>query len=651
MNSVTPTMRILGMSLRAFCACAVLMLGWPEPSTAAINVPGFETTEAMIPLRDGVKLHTLILSPRDRHEDLPILFLRTPYGVDRRASSFNDGPSKELVDDGYLFVLQDIRGKFKSEGVFVMNRPPRDRSNSKAVDEGTDAYDSIEWLMKHVPGHNGRVGMLGVSYDGWLTVMALLEPHPALRAASPQASPADMFLGDDFHHNGAFRLSYGFEYAAMMESAKGVESFKFDRRDTFEWYLALGALSSVNSRYLHEKLPTWNDFVHHPNYDSHWRNQAVPPHLSRPKVPTLNVAGWWDQEDFFGPVAIYQTWEKEDSARLNSLVIGPWNHGGWSTGVGDRLGPIKFGSPTAWQFREKLQVPFFAHHLKDRPLDLDQSLFPHASKGGKGKAPAVGFPEVVSFRTGADVWKVYDRWPPAGSSTRPLYLRAGGRLSFEPATSAQAAAPDKPDEASDQYVSDPAHPVPYYPRPISPHYADRRWAEWLVQDQRFVHLRPDVLSYETEPLACDLDVTGPVVARLFASTSGTDCDWIVKLIDVYPEGQSEPLAGYQLMVAGDILRARFRNSFVKPEPLVPGRAEEFRVDLRWIDHRFKKAHKIMVQIQSTWFPLIDRNPQSFVPSIFEAKAEDYMASTQRIYRTAARSSRIELSAPPDESGR
>jgi len=333
---------------------------------------------------------------------------------------------KELADDGYIFVFQDIRGKFKSEGEFVMIRPPRDPDKPKAIDEGTDAFDSIDWLIKNVPGHNGRVGMGGVSYDGWLTVMALHEPHPALKAASAQASPADMFLGDDFHHNGAFRLSYGFEYAAMMETGRTVQQFRFDQHDTFEWFLDLGALSSANTRYFHGKIPTWNDFAGHPNYDPFWQKQAVARFLTGPKVPTLNVAGWWDQEDFYGPLKIYETWEKQDSSGRNTLVVGPWNHGGWSHGVGDRLGPIKFD-----------------------------------------------------------------------------------------------------------------------------------------------------LSYETEPLAQDLDVAGTVLVRLFASTSGTDCDWIVKLID--------------------------------------------------------------------------RNPQKFVPNIFEAKATDYQTATQRVYRAPGRATHLELSVMPAES--
>jgi putative CocE/NonD family hydrolase len=620
---------------------AAIVLGTRLLLAAAPDVAGFESAVAMISMRDGVKLHTVIYSPRSSRGGLPILFLRTPYGADGRSAMLGTS-FKELSDDGYIFAFQDIRGKFESEGEFAMIRAPRDRSDPKAIDEGTDAYDSIDWLIKNVRGHNGRVGMLGVSYDGWLTVMALFDPHPALRAASPQASPADMFLGDDFHHNGAFRLSYGFEYVARMESARGVQPFEFDRRDTYEWFLALGALSSANARYFDGKLPTWNDFVQHPNYDSFWRKQAVTPHLGRLQVPTLNVAGWWDQEDFYGPLKIYEAWEKQDSDHRSTLVVGPWNHGGWSRGIGDRLGPITFGAPTAWQFRQKIQAPFFAHYLKDRPSAVGADLVSRPVPEKAGAAGPGGLPEVISFRTGVNEWKSYDRWPPRGVSTRRIFLRAGFRLAFEPPPERANAAPGGKPEF-DEYISDPCTPVPYYPRPIAPLYANPQWSEWLVQDQRFVHLRPDVLSFETEPLSQDLDVAGPVAAQLFASTSGTDCDWVVKLIDVYPENPAGPLAGYQLMVANEVLRARFRRDFEHPSPLAPDRVEPYRIDLHGIDHCFQKGHKIMVQIQSTWFPLIDRNPQTYVPNIFEAREQDYVRATQRVYRAAALASHIELS--------
>jgi putative CocE/NonD family hydrolase len=587
---------------------------------------GYDKTENMVPMRDGVRLHTLVYRPAKQKEPLPIILLRTPYGVDGGAPRALSEYLKDMADEGYLFAFQDIRGRYKSEGSFVMNRPPRNAGDSKAIDEGTDAFDTIDWLLKNVKENNGRVGMLGISYPGWLTVMALLEPHPALKAASPQAPPADMFLGDDFHHNGAFRLSYGFEYAAMMETSNVNTPFKFDRRDTFEWYLQLGPLANANVRHLKGKIPTWNDFVAHPRYDGFWRRQAVAPLLGRPSVPTLNVGGWWDQEDFYGPLKVYESFEKADPDGRNFLVLGPWNHGGWSRGDGDRLGPLDFGSATGKHFRAKIQAPWFAAHLKDRR--------------------SVSFPEATTFRTGSNRWQSYDRWPPKDTAPKRLYARASGRLAFEPPPA------DENDPGFDTYLSDPEHPVPYRPRPVTPTYPGPEWPLWLVQDQRFVHLRPDVLSYETEPLGEDVTLVGSSVAHLFASTSGSDSDWIVKLIDVYPE-EDPKMAGYQLMIANDVFRGRFRKSFENPEPIEPGRVEEYTIDLHWNDHCFKRGHKIMVQVQSTWFPLIDRNPQTFVPNIFQAEARDFLAATQRIFRSPGHATHIEMSIlrKPGESPR
>jgi putative CocE/NonD family hydrolase len=576
----------------------------------------YEKTEVMVSMRDGVRLHTLVYKPAKQNGPLPFILMRTPYGVDRGAPGALGDYLKDLTDDGYFFVFQDIRGRYKSEGSFVMIRAPRGTADPKAIDEGTDAFDTIDWLVKNVRANNGRVGMLGISYPGWLTVMALLEPHPALRAASPQAPPADMFLGDDFHHNGAFRLSYGFEYSALMETSKENTPFTFDERDTFSWYLRLGPLANANTRYLKGKIPTWNDFVDHSSYDEFWRKQAAAPYLGRPRVPTLNVAGWWDQEDFYGPLKVYESFEKHDPEQKNYLVVGPWNHGGWGHGEGDKLGPLEFGSATAKHYRAKIQAPWFAAHLKD--------------KGSKS------FPEATTFRTGSNVWQSYDRWPPAQAEPRRLYARSDGKLAFEPPPALEN------DPGFDSYLSDPDHPVPYRPRPIVPTYPSPEWPLWLVQDQRFVHLRPDVLSYVSETLSDDVTVTGPIVAHLFASTSGTDSDWIVKLIDVYPE-DGKSMAGYQLMIANDVFRGRFRKSFEVPEPIEPDKIEEYAIDLHWNDHCFKKRHKIMLQIQSTWFPLIDRNPQTFVPNIFKARATDFRAATQRVFRSPGHATYLDLS--------
>ncbi len=520
----------------------------------------------------------------------------------------------ELMADGYIVVTQDIRGRFKSEGSFVMLRQPRDPKDTKAIDESTDTYDSIDWLLKNVPNNNGRVGMAGTSYGAWLTVMGTLDPHPALQAAVEQASPADMWIGDDFHHNGAFRLSYGLEYCYMMESSKEISDVTavVDRLDAYEWYLNLGALSNANEKYFHNKLPTWNDFVTHPDYDAFWKRQGFAPWLNKVTVPILNVAGWWDQEDFYGPIKIYELLEKHDSANKNFLVVGPWNHGGWSRGEGQKLGRIDFGSATAAYYRKEVLARFLAYHLKQ-----------------KGK---LDMPEAFTFRTGKNEWVRHDAWPPKRDiAARKLYFQAAGKLSFDP--------PPASRDAFDSYVSDPANPVPYRPRPIE---VRSGWTTWLVEDQRFVDHRPDVLSWVSEPLKEDVTVSGKVIANLFASTSGSDSDWIVKLIDVYPEkGLADPkMAGFQLMVAGDVLRGRYRNSLEKPEPITPDAVNRYEIGFPANDHVFLKGHRIMVHVQSSWFPVIDRNPQKFVPNIFLAKESDFQKATQRIFRSGQNASYI-----------
>jgi hypothetical protein len=582
----------------------------------------FEKSEVMIPMRDGVRLHTVIFTPKDRSGPLPILFERTPYGApsdERRATA----SFEFLMDDGYILAFQDIRGRFKSEGEFVMQRPPRNRADRGAIDESSDAYDSIAWMVANVQGNNGRVGMLGVSYSGWLVTMALLDPHPALKAASEQATPADMFLGDDFHHNGAFRLSYGFEYAAMLETSKEANTnFAFDRADTYQWYADLGVLSNVNDRYFHGKMPTWNDFVAHPNYDEFWQKQAFPRYIhGSPKVPNLNVAGWWDQEDFYGPVKVYELFEISDPQHLNYLVAGPWNHGGWRSRDGSSLGEILFDCNASKYFRQQIEAPWFAYWLHD--------------KGSRDFALA------TVFQTGSNRWERYDSWPPASVRPTSIYLRAGGELSFDPPAADEG-------EACDSYISDPAHPVPYRHRPISPTYPGGGWPTWLVEDQRFVDNRPDVLTWQSEPLKNDLKIAGDIVARIFASTSGSDSDWVVKLIDVYPETYPEKpsLGGYELMIADEILRGRFRESFEHPSAITPGAVTPYTIDLHTNDHAFLKGHRVMVQIQSTWFPLYDVNPQAFVENIFTARPSNYQKATQKIFRSAQSASHIVLPVVP-----
>ena len=595
-----------------------------QPANRQYDPATYVRQSADIAMRDGVTLHVEIFSPPNATEALPFLLQRTPYGVDGAGLRLTAG-YKELAQDGYIFVFEDIRGRYKSNGTFVMQRPPRLFDGPKnAVDESTDTYDTIDWMLKdgplRLPKNNGRVGMLGVSYDGWTSAMAMLDPHPALKAVSPQASPADMFIGDDFHHNGAFRLSYGFEYAFLTEDSKENSNFAFDKYDTYDWYLQLGPLSNVQSKYLKDKiLPTWRDFTEHPNYDAFWQRQAMKPYLTRVTMPTLSVAGWWDQEDFYGPVAIYRTLETHDANNQNSLVVGPWWHGGWSAGPGQKIGPIDFGSPTGEYYRAKIQAPFFAKYLKDQ---------------GDFK-PA----EATVFESGSNTWRTFTAWPPKEAATKSLYFHANGALSFTAPAAADSV-------GVDTFVSDPAKPVPYRKRPIEPTYYPKGsgWRTWLIEDQRFVTGRPDVLSWETGTLAEDVVVAGDITAKLFASTTGRDADWIVKLIDVYPENNAPDftLGGYQLMVANDVFRGRFRNSFEKPEPIVPNRVTPFTIDLHTQSYRFKTGHKIMVQVQSSWFPIIDRNPQTWVPNIFTATASDYKAQTHRIWRTPKAPSRVDI---------
>jgi uncharacterized protein len=573
----------------------------------------YSRKEVLIPMRDGVKLNSVIFAPIGSKESLPILFRRTPYGVDWLPSPNKLDHTLELAKEGYIFVFQDIRGRFGSEGIFKLELVMRNRTDPNATDQSTDAFDAIDWLIKNVPGNNGKVGMFGSSADAWLTVMGTIDPHPALKAASEHATVSDNFIGDDFHHNGAFRLSTAFEFAYLVEFSKENSEFHYNKYDTYEWYLDLGPLSNINEKYFHGTIPSWNNFVMHPNYDDFWRNQSLAHYLSNPTVPILHVAGWWDHEDFYGPLKAYEALEKNDRNNQNFIVIGPWNHGGWRYGKGDTLGKINFGTPTSVKFRNEIQAPFFAYYLK-----------------GKGTGQ---FSEAITFQTGTNTWKSYDIWPPVNiSKNKNLYLNTNGKLSFS--------IPSE-DEAFNEYLSDPYHPVPYRNRPIENGIG---WTTWLVEDQRFVHNRPDVASWETDTLSEDIEVTGNLLADIFASTSGTDADWVVKLIDVYPETYPEDpkMGGYQLMIANDVFRGRFRKSYSNPEQVKPDEVNEYKIDLHAINHVFKKGHKIMVQVQSTWFPIIDRNPQKFVPNIFEAKEADFIETHQRIYRSARYPSHVKL---------
>jgi putative CocE/NonD family hydrolase len=575
--------------------------------------------EVMIPMRDGIKLHTVIFTPKNQSEKLPFLMARTPYGVNKYPSPERRDYTKDMAEDGYIFVFQDIRGRYLSEGKYAMMRFSRDKKDTKAIDESSDTYDTIDWLLKNVPDNNGKAGMYGISYDGWTTIIAASDPHPALKAVSEQATPSDMFMNDDLHHNGAFRLSYAFEYAFMEEISKTDSLYQFGNYDTYDWYLKLGPLSNMNKKYAHDKLPSWNDFTKHPNYDAYWKEEALPSRLDSPRLATQHVSGYWDQEDMVGPQDAYRVLEKHDTHHQNFIVLGPWRHGGWAGGEGKNLGNIKFDDQaTATYFRKEIQAKWFAWYLKGK---------------GDGK-----FAEAISFQTGSNKWMNYTAWPPKEATVKNIYFHDDGKLSFEKPSDTEV----KP---YDSYVSDPSKPVPYRTRPIEETYGPgSRWYTWLTEDQRFVDNRPDVLTWQTDSLTEDVTITGNVAAKLFAATSGSDADWVVKLIDVYPqEYKREPkMAGYELMIADDVFRGRFRNSFSKPEAITPGKIEEYTIDLHGADHVFKKGHKIMVQVQSSWFPIIDRNPQTYVPNIFDAKESDYKIATQKIFHSVKFASCIAL---------
>ena len=582
------------------------------------NVP-FEKREEMIRMRDGVRLHTLVFTPRTQNEALPILMERTPYGVGEYDSDAINRNFREFIPDGYIFVLQDIRGRYVSEGQFMMNRPLHNKKDPKGIDESTDTYDTIDWLIKNVRHNNGRVGILGVSYDGWLSAVATIDAHPALKASSPQAPMTDTWLGDDFFHNGAFRQSYGYEYVKAMESSKQVEDVTFDK-DAYDWYLEKGALGKITELNA-GKFPTWNAFVAHPSYDDYWKTRGAANYLKPTHVATLVVGGWWDQEDYYGALATYAALEEFDKTNHNFIVLGPWNHGGWG-GPGHGLGQVNFGSSTGNYFRNEVQAPWFAYYLK-----------------GKGK---MNEPEALTFQSGSNLWTQSDRWPPKEAVSRDLFLQGGRKASF-----------DKPAPAAsseyEEYVSDPANPVPYRQRPIQPTYGrGSSWYTWLVQDQKFLEGRRDVLSWKSDVLDSDLTIDGEVMAHIFASTSGTDSDWVVKLVDVYPDNNPDDpiMTGYQLMIVDEIFRGRYLQGFNNPQPITRDQVNEYVIDLRANNHTFKKGHRLMVQVQSTWFPLYDRNPQKFVDNIFLARPEDYQPATQRVYESARYPSHITLPVMP-----
>jgi len=577
----------------------------------------YDKADHMIPMRDGTRLFTIVYTPKDLSRTYPILLFRTPYSIGPyEPDEYRGllGPSPEFDRDGFIFVFQDVRGKFLSEGQFKVIRPlvidPQDPAD---VDESTDNFDTIEWLLANVPNHNGRVGQWGISYAGWQTAMGMVNAHPALKASSPQASPSDMFIGDDWHHNGAFRVMYSFSWLARnarrragpTETRSG--SFDYGTPWGYEFFLEAGSASAIDELYFHGDVPAWQEFIDHGTYDEYWQRQNAAQYMENIRHPVLNVAGWFDTEDFYGPLSIYRAIEGKNPENESTLTVGPWLHGGWNRMEGDHLGCIEFGSKTSLHFQREIQFPFFRHHLKDE---------------GSWEAP-----EAVVFETGANRWKTFEEWPPRGLESLRLYLAPNGALSFDPPTETDPTAVDR-------YISDPNKPVPF-----SGEIRTTLGHLWKVEDQRFVSTRPDVLVYESEVLTEDLTIAGPIQVHLFVSTSGTDSDWIVKLVDVYP-GHAPPssfcdvpMGGFQMHLAGEIMRGKFRNDFEAPEPMRPGEITAIDIDLRDRFHTFKTGHRIMVQVQSSWFPAYDRNPQQFM-DIYRAEPEDYQVATQTVYRSS-----------------
>jgi len=593
----------------------------------------YTKSEFRIPMRDGKRLFTAVYAPRDGSRSYPFLMTRTPYSVapygagEYRRSL---GPSEEFQKSGYIFVYQDVRGRYMSEGTFLEMNPHIDnKKTARDVDESSDAHDTIDWLLKNVPNNNGKVGVWGISYPGFYTSASIIDSHPAIKAASPEAPITDLFMGDDAYHGGAFMLAANFGFyvdfkpqAVPTLPPKDSERFDYGTQDGYQFYLKLGALDSAE-RYFKGQNPLWDDQVAHDTYDDYWKVRNLEPHLRDIHCAVLTVAGWFDAEDLAGPFKVYRSIEAKDPGTFNGLVVGPWVHGGWARYDGYRLGNVTFGSNTGQLFRREILFPFFEHYLKNA---ADPQL-----------------PEAYVFETGSNEWRKYPSWPPK-AETRTLYFRDGGGLSFDAPPAGKSSRP------YDEYVSDPSRPVPFlaYPAVGVPQ-------EYMDSDQRFAATRPDVLVYETEPLDRDVTIVGPVSPRLFVSTTGTDSDFVVKLIDVYPDTGDEPerdessgndvgpphvtMAGYEQLVRGEPMRGKFRKSFERPEPFTPGQVEEVDFTMPDINHAFLRGHRIMVQVESSWFPLVDRNPQEF-ENIPDAKPSDFQKAVERIYRGTDESSGV-----------
>lgn len=598
-----------------------------EQDSAAYIKAHYTKSEHLIAVRDGVKLFTSVYCPKDRSQQYPIMLSRTPYTVSPYGSEgyrSHLGPSSEkFVREGFIFVFQDVRGKGRSEGTYMNVRPVNpDKRSPKDTDESSDTWDTIEWLVKNIPGNNGRVGMWGISYPGFYAALGAIDSHPALKAASPQAPVINWFIGDDFHHNGVFFLAHAFGFFSMfgqpwMPGQPGPQRFDMGTPDGYDFHLRTGPLANYDAQYFHGKIEFWKELMENDTYNDFWKARNPLPFEKNVKPAVMTVGGWFDAEDVYGPLHLYQAVEKQNPGATNILVEGPWSHGGWAGTDGSKLGNIGFSSATSTFFQDEIEFPFFLFHLK-----------------GKGEGGSL--PEAYVFETGRNEWHKMDSWPPKSASARALYFQGAGQLSWNP--------PSAGGQLFDEYVSDPARPVPF-----TPYIANGMSYNYMTDDQRFAASRTDVLVYQTGPLDAEVRVAGPLKASLFASTTGTDSDFVVKVIDVFPGDAPDPqpnpenvrMGGYQMLVRGEPFRGRFRHGFDKPEPFTPGKVEKIEFELPDIFHAFRRGHRIMVQIQSTWFPLADRNPQKFV-KISEARADDFQKATQRIYRAPGTASSLTL---------
>jgi putative CocE/NonD family hydrolase len=611
-----------------------LSVAWLLPGAAAQNADdlpryiraNYTRHDYRIPMRDGARLYTVVYAPKDASQKYPVLIRRTPYSsapYEKDQFPGSLGPNKYFAAEGYIFVTQDVRGCYLSEGTFDNMRPQLTQPGGKQdIDESTDTYDTIEWLLKNVPNHNGKAGLWGISYPGFYAAAGMINAHPALKAVSPQAPIADWFF-DDFHHHGAVFLPHTFNFFANFGQPRPeptphrAHSFKHGTPDGYQFFLDLGPLKNVNARYFKDRVAFWNRMVEHPNYDDFWKARNLLPHLKKVAPAVMTVGGWYDAEDLYGIFHTYQAVEKQNAGIFNVLVIGPWRHGGWSSDDGSRLGNIRFGSETSHYFQKHAELPFFNHHLK-----------------GKGEHH---LPEALVFETGVNRWRRANHWPPKSTRKQSLYPHARGRLTFQP--------PGEDEGGFDEYVSDPARPVPY-----TEDIAIGMSTAYMTDDQRFAARRPDVLVYQTSALTRDVTLAGPMWAELFVATSGTDSDWVVKVIDVFPPDAEDPpglragqhMGGYQMMVRSEVMRGRFRNSYSKPEPFVANQPTRVAFELQDVLHTFRKGHRIMVQICSTWFPLVDRNPQKYVENIFRAEESDFIKATQRVYHSRQHPTRLEV---------